>query len=158
MARGKDLVRTQQARALFANSPDDGGFAFQDTGGSSRGTTGGHSVLLALGSILLTVSGSAVGLVYSQMQERAAQAEKLSVDRAAALNSVASIIDTRIIRAVQVQKALKLGAPAAELDAAWGAYQDAFIAYNDNSVKTYIAVRRIIQKEREVRKQIEPGV
>jgi hypothetical protein len=147
MARGRDLARTQQARALFANSPDDSGFAFQG-GGSGRGNTGGHSVLLALGSILLTASGSAVGVVYSQMQERAAQAEKLAIDRAASLNSVASIIDTRVIRAVQVQKALKLGAPAAELNAAWSAYQDAFIAYNDNSVKTYIAVRRIIQQER----------
>lgn len=147
MARSRDLARTQQARALFASSPDDSGARFVNSG-SGGGNTGGHSVLLALGSILLTVSGSAVGVVYSQMQERAAQAEKLAVDRAAALNSVASIIDTRIIRAVQVQKALKLGAPAAELNAVWGAYQDAFIAYNDNSVKTYIAVRRIIQQER----------
>lgn len=147
MARGRDLARTQQARALFANSQDDSGFAFQG-GGSARGATGGHSVLLAVGSILLTASGSAVGVVYSQMQERAAQAEKLAIDRAGALNNVASIIDTRVIRAVQVQKALKLGAPAAELNAAWSAYQDAFIAYNDNSVKTYIAVRRIIQQER----------
>lgn len=146
MARGRDLARTQQARALFANSQDDSGFAFQ--GGGGRRNTGAHSVLLAIGSVLLTASGSAVGVVYSQMQERAAQAEKLAVDRAASLNSVASIIDTRIIRAVQVQKALKLGAPAAELDAAWTAYQDAFIAYNDNSVKTYIAVRKIIQQER----------
>lgn len=147
MARGRDLARTQQARALFASGPDDSGARFVNASSSGR-NTGGHSVLLAVGSILLTASGSAVGVVYSQMQERAAQAEKLAVDRAAALNSVASIIDTRIIRAVQVQKALKLGAPAAELNAAWGAYQDAFIAYNDNSVKTYIAVRRIIQQER----------
>jgi hypothetical protein len=150
MARGRDLARTQ-ARALFAKGGEDSGARLVNDGGLSSGgggRTGGHSVLLALGSVLLTASGSAVGVVYSQMQERAAQAEKLAVDRAAALNSVASIIDTRIIRAVQVQKALKLGAPAAELNAAWGAYQDAFIAYNDNSVKTYIAVRRIIQQER----------
>ena len=147
MARGRDLARTQQARALFANSGEDSGFSMGG-GGSGRGSTGGNSVLLAIGSILLTASGSAISLVYSQMQERAAQAEKLSVERAASLNSVASIIDTRIIRAVQVQKALKLGAPAGELTAAWAAYQDAFIAYNDNSVKTYIAVRKIVQQER----------
>jgi len=159
MARGKDHSRNQ-ARALFAEAPANparpisngnvfsgAGEALTGGGGGGR-STGGQSVLLAVGSVLLTASGSAISLVYSQMQERAAQAEKLSVERAASLNSVASIIDTRIIRAVQVQKALKLGAPTAELDAAWAAYQDAFIGYNDNSVKTYIAIRKIIQQER----------
>ncbi|MCF8504740.1 MAG: hypothetical protein K9G59_07480 [Caulobacter sp.] len=158
MARGKDHSRIQ-ARALFAEAPAsparpvNNGNVFSGagealSGGGGGRSTGGQSVLLAVGSVLLTASGSAISLVYSQMQERAAQAEKLSVERAASLNSVASIIDTRIIRAVQVQKALKLGAPTAELDAAWAAYQDAFIGYNDNSVKTYIAIRKIIQQER----------
>jgi len=158
MARGRDHSRNQ-ARALFAEAPAsparpvNNGNVFSGAGealssGGGGRSTGGQSVLLAVGSVLLTASGSAISLVYSQMQERAAQAEKLSVERAASLNSVASIIDTRIIRAVQVQKALKLGAPTAELDAAWAAYQDAFIGYNDNSVKTYIAIRKIIQQER----------
>lgn len=158
MARGRDHSRNQ-ARALFAEAPASparpvsNGNVFSGagealSGGGGGRSTGGQSVLLAVASVLLTASGSAITLVYSQMQERAAQAEKLSIERAASLNSVASIIDTRIIRAVQVQKALKLGAPTAELDAAWAAYQDAFIGYNDNSVKTYIAIRKIIQQER----------
>ena len=143
MARGTQLTRTTGERAILIDRGDGGG-----NGGGGQRSAGGQSAILAVGSVLLTASGSVIGLVYSQMQERAAQAEKLSIERAASLNTVASIIDTRVIRAVQVQKALKLGAPTAELDAAWTAYQDAFIAYNDNSVKTYIAIRRIIQQER----------
>jgi len=146
MARGTQLTRSTGERAILIERRDGGGDNAAGAGGQR--SAGGQSVILAVGSVLLTASGSIIGLVYSQMQERAAQAEKLSLERSESLNTVASIIDTRVIRAVQVQKALKLGAPTAELDAAWSAYQDAFIAYNDNSVKTYIAIRRIIQQER----------